>query len=249
MRFALKLSLCGLVFWWPALRLWSSGASVGAGAAALALAGCSLVFLGLAYALHAGGLPVARSVTASPLRAALWQAALAPWAVVAAFILLLCRLFTTEAAADEVVPGLWVGSAPLPGDAARLRARGIDAVLSLTAEFPEMAGLARGTWARVAMLDGAAPGVEDLSEAAAWAGARRAEGKKVLVHCAQGHGRSALVVAAVLLLEKRAATAELAWELVKRARPGAGLKPDQRAALEAYCRDLALPIKPTNSFR
>ncbi len=51
------------------------------------------------------------------------------------------------------------------------------------------------------------------------------------VHCAAGHGRSALTVAAYLLETGQASDAEAAREQVAAARPGIGLKRGQRATL------------------
>ena len=56
----------------------------------------------------------------------------------------------------------------------------------------------------------------------------------VYVHCALGHGRSALVVAAVLIARGLASNADEAQARVKAARPGLGLNKAQRAFLSKW---------------
>lgn len=53
----------------------------------------------------------------------------------------------------------------------------------------------------------------------------------MLVHCAQGHGRSAVVVAAWLLLKGRAQDPEEALIQIKAARPGVRLHEEHLALL------------------
>ena len=56
--------------------------------------------------------------------------------------------------------------------------------------------------------------------------------KPVLIHCAQGHGRTGLVAAAVLLVTGKAQTAEGAIAMVKPVRPGIELNREQRSVLK-----------------
>ena len=57
--------------------------------------------------------------------------------------------------------------------------------------------------------------------------------KPVLIHCAQGHGRTGLVAAAVLIVSGRATNAYDAISIVQSARPGIELNQTQRCALES----------------
>src|SRR5262249_22991727 len=78
-------------------------------------------------------------------------------------------------------------------------------------------------------LDGMAPdeaGARTLiATVAAWEGI-------VYVHCAQGFGRSALVVAGVLVERGLARDADEALVLLRKARPGVHLRPVQRRMLD-----------------
>lgn len=56
--------------------------------------------------------------------------------------------------------------------------------------------------------------------------------KPVLIHCAQGHGRTGLVASAVLLVSRRAKTASEALAMVQAARPGIELNRIQYSILE-----------------
>ncbi len=56
--------------------------------------------------------------------------------------------------------------------------------------------------------------------------------KPVLIHCAQGHGRTGLVAAAVLIVSDRAQTAADAISIIQAVRPGVELNKAQRMILE-----------------
>ncbi len=56
--------------------------------------------------------------------------------------------------------------------------------------------------------------------------------KPVLIHCAQGHGRTGLVAAAVMLVSGKAKTASDALAIVQEARPGIELNRMQYSILE-----------------
>jgi protein-tyrosine phosphatase len=104
----------------------------------------------------------------------------------------------------------------------------VSRVIDLTAEFPAPRGLrSREGYRCVPMLDAFVPDegtlfalVKEILEAPG----------TVLVHCAQGHGRSALV-AAVLLARGLCVEPADAEAFIRRARPGARLHPEQRAFL------------------
>ena len=121
-----------------------------------------------------------------------------------------------EASWDEVAPGLWLGrrvSTKVP--------LGVTLVVDLTCEFEELRTLRQGReYLCLPTLDNAAPerGTfrEVVQRVADWEGG-------VYVHCALGHGRSALVVAAVLMVRGLAESPEEALALVRRARPGVRL--------------------------
>lgn len=132
------------------------------------------------------------------------------------------RWFTRHGSACvQVCPGVWLGRAPGQGD---WHAAPFAAVLDLTAELaPGPEALGR-TYACVPMLDLVAPSPRQLARAVD-ALARLRQHGPVLVHCALGYSRSALVVAAWLLRHGVAASPEAAVSLVRAARPQIVLGP------------------------
>jgi protein-tyrosine phosphatase len=102
--------------------------------------------------------------------------------------------------ADEIIPGLLVGSAPDHRQRTALRRSGVTAVLDLRAEAtgddPWPAGV---TVRHAPVQDGQAPDPGRLHELAGWAVERVHAGDTVLVHCRAGVGRSATVACAILL--------------------------------------------------
>ena len=117
--------------------------------------------------------------------------------------------FSREAVCDEVAPGLWVGRRAAEKDLPP----GVTLIVDLTSEFGEPRGVRTGrTYLCLPALDNAAPDGEGFAKAVrkatGWDGA-------VYVHCALGHGRSALVAAAVLVTRGLAGGPEEAFTQVK----------------------------------
>jgi len=136
--------------------------------------------------------------------------------------------FSKEAICNEVTPGLWLGRRAsvkeLPPDTTL--------IVDLTSEFSEARPLRTGcAYLCLPALDNAAPDPEAFRKAvwvaAAWDGV-------VYVHCALGHGRSALVAAAILMARGMAGNPEEAFARVKQARPGVRLNQRQWAFLQSW---------------
>jgi hypothetical protein len=147
------------------------------------------------------------------------------------------RWFDREGLLNPVAPGFYIGRLPFPFELAGLRAAGIGAVLNLCWEFPRLSGTDREPGiqtAHVPILDGAPPSEGQFREAVAWVVRWRAEGRCVLIHCAQGHGRTATIAAAALCRLGLAPDIEEALAMVARARPHAAPARDQREALSRY---------------
>ena len=164
------------------------------------------------------------------------RALLLPYSLIAVVLVHAEHRLSGEAFADEVHPGLWVGRAPMPWERARVQSLGVRAVLNLCAEFGDLAGLGRSAlcYERVPILDATGPSPARLERAVSWCRDRLAAGEPVLVHCAHGHGRSALVAAATLLALGHAADPAEAVASLRRARPGVKLSERQLAALDGY---------------
>ncbi len=111
----------------------------------------------------------------------------------------------------------------VPDDAAIL--------VDLTAEFVEPRTVTRDrAYFAFPILDGGIPRIEPLRVFLA----ALPDAGVMLIHCAQGHGRTAMVVACLLLERRRATGARAAIDLVLAARPGARMTRAQRAFVEAY---------------
>jgi len=126
-----------------------------------------------------------------------------------------------------VAPGLYLGRLPrsgeLPAD--------VRLVVDLTAEFPRSPAVADGCdYINLPALDALVPSIDDCERLVR---ATAAHPGPVYVHCAQGHGRSALVAGAVLMLRGLASGPEDAEAQLRRARPGVRLSSSQRAMLRA----------------
>lgn len=168
-----------------------------------------------------------------------------PWAVFALlpYLLLtwgtwhLARRSSRERVFDEVVPGVLVGRRLLPGELPS----GVTAVLDLTSEFIEPECI-RGACRYVSLpiLDASTLPVERVSpvlrELATLPGL-------LYVHCAQGHGRTGMIAAALLVARGDAPDAKTALARVQQARPGVRLSAHQERALAA----LADALRPSRA--
>lgn len=135
-----------------------------------------------------------------------------------------------EAGCHQIAWGLWLGRRPFPAELPP----DTTLIIDMTAEFPVSRGLTQGrTYLCLPTLNTNIPDTKFLQEvvkqAVTWNGA-------VYVHCALGHGRSAMIVMAILLAKGLAADVNSAEAIVKAARPGIGLSRTQRALLEQVCR-------------
>jgi protein-tyrosine phosphatase len=151
-----------------------------------------------------------------------------PYLVVTRLIQVVKRGFSKEPLYNEVTPGLWIGrrvsADQLPPEAA--------IVIDLAAEFAEVPSTRRKVeYHSVPALNYYVPDMRRLRQVVGHL-ARRPEG--IYVHCAQGHGRSALAVAALLLARGLARNAAEAEAMVVRVRPRVHLESSQRAQLKQY---------------
>lgn len=130
-----------------------------------------------------------------------------------------------EPAVQRINDKLSIGHRLLP---AELPA-GIDVILDLTSEFPEPAAVRTGTrYINLPTLDATAPAPAALM--AAIRGLQPHE--HIFIHCAQGHGRTAMAAIALLLHRGQERNVADGLRLLKAIRPGVSLSPDQRHCLE-----------------
>ncbi len=154
-------------------------------------------------------------------------ALLFPYHVVAWLRLRFDAFRAKEDAWNEVAPGVFLGrrlTSPdeLPPATA--------AVVDLTAEFRATPGIRdRREYRTLPTLDTLAPEYEEFVALARWAAAH---GGPVYIHCAAGHGRSAALAAAILVLRGQAKDAKEAEALLQKARPLVWLHRGQRAVVD-----------------
>ncbi|WP_337177418.1 hypothetical protein [Paludisphaera sp.] len=194
-----------------------------------ACVGLSFAVLAMAYGLQAAGVDVG-SMSRRPLARGL----LLPYRILGRAMIFLAGLLGREPARDVPADGIVLGRLPFERERAAPRREGIDAVLCLCWEFPGLAADGGLETARVAMLDGAPPTRRQLDEAVERVARWRAEGRCVLIHRAQGHGRTATVAAASLVRRGVASDARAVLAAVRAARPRARPSAAQTAALERF---------------
>jgi hypothetical protein len=147
----------------------------------------------------------------------------------------LARKLSREPPHAEVVPGLLVGRRLLPGELPP----GTGTVLDLTSEFIEPRGIRTACrYVSLPVLD-ASTLPED--RVAPILRALATQPAPLYVHCAQGHGRTGMMAAALLVARGQARDARTALALVQRVRPGVRLSPVQARALEALTDALRVP--------
>lgn len=112
----------------------------------------------------------------------------------------LLRLIIREDCYNELLPGLFVGRRPL----ARDLPKHVAVVVDLTAEFPEHRSVRSGRrYISFPILDG---GTADVGKFSALVGQVAESKEATYIHCAQGHGRTGMLAAAVLVRKGNCAT-------------------------------------------
>ncbi|WP_051617076.1 protein-tyrosine phosphatase family protein [Desulfonatronovibrio hydrogenovorans] len=119
-----------------------------------------------------------------------------------------------------VTPSLAVGHAPMSYDHLdRLKKAGIDSIINLCAEFPDLPLIEQKAGFDVYYLpieDEEIPEMETMDDALEWIDESIYLGKKVLVHCRHGIGRTGTIVSAYLL--RKGLSAKLVQKKLKKFR-------------------------------
>lgn len=154
----------------------------------------------------------------------------------------LLRFVVKEDVWNEAAPKLYIGRRAyvheLPSD--------VGLIVDLTAEFIEPVTVRTGrTYKSFPILDAHIPHRDEdvLALAQELADSEDA----VYIHCAEGHGRAAMIVALVLVARGAASDAESALSHIKTIRPKTNLRPHQRAALERWIRLLREKAAPAQT--
>lgn len=136
------------------------------------------------------------------------------------------RWISQSSACHQIIPGIWLGRRPflheLPDN--------IDLIIDLTAEFIEPYDvIANQTYICIPTLDTSVPpdsSFQKLIEIIlSWQG-------NIYIHCALGYGRSATVVAAIILAKGLVDNLDEAEKLIEAKRPGIKLSQEQKSLLQ-----------------
>lgn len=147
------------------------------------------------------------------------------------------QLASYESTLAPIDDRLYLGRLPLPGEIDDVREAGISAVVDLCAELPEVDFLRRlpaGQYLAVPVLDGFTPTFEQLLIITDWVTGMLQRGHRVLLHCALGHGRSAVAAACTLLRLGRVETTDQAVAWLEKHRPRVSLHRGQTRAVRAF---------------
>lgn len=133
-----------------------------------------------------------------------------------------------EETCHEIAPGIWLGRRCRMGELPQ----GVRTIVDLTAEFSVAQGVAgERCYHCLPTLDATAPGPSELSRFIQTIAECE---KPVYIHCALGHGRSAVVAIAALVELGHASSLEEAERIARASRPGAKLNSLQRRALAEW---------------
>lgn len=131
-----------------------------------------------------------------------------PWLLFTYVVWFIQRALSRESRVDRIINSVYIGSYPL-----HLKDEAYDLVIDLTAEFPKPKGV-NFNYVCLPNLDGVP--LADISIPAGITG-----DSKLLIHCAQGHGRSATYCSILLVRLGLAENIGSALALIQSERPGA----------------------------
>ncbi|KAG2493681.1 hypothetical protein HYH03_008195 [Edaphochlamys debaryana] len=141
------------------------------------------------------------------------------------------RLLGTEPLYDHILPGWYLGGWPWHGD--QLPPGESPSVLDVTCELPRTH---RNRYLCLPVWDTQAPTASQIDHGVAFCLAERNMNRTIYVHCAHGHGRSALLLIACLLEAGHVGSVDEGLAVLQAARPRVKLNARQRRALEAWLR-------------
>lgn len=137
------------------------------------------------------------------------------------------RFIKRESALDQLTESLFIGRRLLGHE---LPER-IDHVIDLTCEFSEPEALRLKSYRSLQILDAYAPPVETLQQ---WVSQITELSGNIYIHCAEGHGRTGLIAAALLLSTGQAQSLAEAIRFIQTRRPLVRLNRHQQATLDQF---------------
>ncbi|MGM0525507.1 MAG: diacylglycerol kinase family protein [Pseudomonadota bacterium] len=157
------------------------------------------------------------------------------------------QLYNAWARRQDRLPGwhaitddLYVGRRLFSGDIDQLKAENITAILDVTAEFDALdwsSDNADIAYLNAPVLDHKAPSEQQIHQAIQWIQNQHQQGKKVLVHCALGRGRSVFMIAVYLLMTAADNNIDSVLKKIKQQRQVARLNDVQREKLTQFAND------------
>lgn len=130
----------------------------------------------------------------------------------------------------EILEGWYLGGWP-PYKAALPEADKL-AIIDVTCELPRK--IAKCAYMCIPVWDTHAPDPRQIEAAVTWAQNQRQQGSEVFIHCAHGHGRSAVIMIAILVAEAYAKTVAEALAIIRKQRPKVRLNFRQQHAIDTW---------------
>ncbi|RJP20650.1 MAG: hypothetical protein C4527_24760 [Candidatus Omnitrophota bacterium] len=203
----------------------------------LAWLGCNFVVTGFGYWNIGSKIFGKRESGTLPLWSKIFHL---PYLLCSWSIWRLIRLFSKEPPYHHVTESLAIGRRLLPHE----KPNGFVNWVDLTAEFTEPEPIRQDVnYICLPILDGGIPSEKDITTAI-----RQIKEGSTYIHCAQGHGRTAIF--AILLMHDRGRVRnyEEALDLLRRARPAVSLNKRQERFVTNYLQTISQPMSPKNEI-
>jgi diacylglycerol kinase family enzyme len=150
-------------------------------------------------------------------------------------------------AIQQVRDNLFLAARLFPSDVDTLKGYGVTAILDATAEFDGLDWTAESEdlhYLNIPVLDHQSPNATDLNKGINWIQNQVDNGRKVVIHCALGRGRSVLFMTAYLMSLDEQLTVEDAVAEINRVRNTARLNSHQLKSLKKMQQAGVLHSKP-----
>lgn len=197
----------------------------------------SLFLVGIAYGCAGPGMLGKRPNGQRSWTAILWTA---PYITASEALWWPVALLTREPTLGLATTNLYFGRRLSVFDGTLIAEQGFQSCLDLTSEFSEVKALRDlKNYRCLPVLDGMPLSIEQLHDAIGWLGEAVQRGP-VYVHCALGHGRTGMVVAAYLVAHRLEPDIDGALKRLRDRRSGVSLNRRQRHALTEFVAQIQL---------